>query len=334
MRLLHSIRKRLNGTYRKAEIETRAKFLGYLERSLREDGTLSPKMRDFYRDLAHEFKLVQKRMKLSMFIGGPASRLIYGSGLGYEAVRKAFEEREGVLVLNGAAVPEPLNASDTMTFILEFYDIVFPHIAGPDFDVFNEGPYEFGEHVRLRPGDVVMDCGANMGFFSAVASARGCTVYAFEPMEYIRKSYTDKTAALNRNITVVPYALSDGERELIFKLHKNIESSHDVTDTVGGIPENTAEDGHFQKVRAIGMDRFVAENGIERVDFIKADIEGAERLMLAGARETMRRFSPKISICTYHLPDDPEVLRNLILDIQPKYKIVEKFQKMYAYVEK
>lgn len=328
MRLFRSIRSRLNGTYRRAELETRARFIEYLEKSLRDDADLTPAMRVFYRELAAEFRQIQKRMRFSFFVGGPISRTLYGAELGYQAVRRAFEQPDGVLVLNGAALPPPLTATDTITFIGEFYDIVFPHIAGPDFDVFNEGPYELGEHVRIRPGDVVMDCGANMGFFSAVASSRGCRVYAFEPMEYIRRNYTDKTAALNRNVTVVPCALSDRRRELVFKLHKNIESSHDIT---GSVADNGEVAGRLQKVQAIPLDEFVTENRLERVDFIKADIEGAERLLLSGAKETIRRFRPKISICTYHLPDDPEVLRNLILDAEPKYQIIEKYQKMYAF---
>ena len=73
-------------------------------------------------------------------------------------------------------------------------------------------------------------------------------------------------------------------------------------------------------------------DGLERVDFIKADIEGAERLMLKGAQETLRRFAPKLSICTYHLPDDKEVLEALIKQANPHYVIEHRWQKLYAHV--
>lgn len=68
------------------------------------------------------------------------------------------------------------------------------------------------------------------------------------------------------------------------------------------------------------------ENALPRVDSIKADIEGYERYMLMGAQETLRRFAPKLALCTYHLPDDPEVLSELILIKQanPDYNIVLK----------
>jgi hypothetical protein len=80
------------------------------------------------------------------------------------------------------------------------------------------------------------------------------------------------------------------------------------------------------------MDEYVNENNLAKVDFIKADIEGAERLMLAGARNVLKDFAPKLSICTYHLPDDPAVLEELIRDANPKYEVTHKWQKLYAHV--
>ncbi|GHS89510.1 hypothetical protein AGMMS49957_12890 [Synergistales bacterium] len=44
---------------------------------------------------------------------------------------------------------------------------------------------------------------------------------------------------------------------------------------------------------------------MERMEFIKTDIEGYERHMLKGAAKTLKRFAPKLALCTYRLPDDP-----------------------------
>ncbi|HQB50890.1 MAG TPA: FkbM family methyltransferase [bacterium] len=68
---------------------------------------------------------------------------------------------------------------------------------------------------------------------------------------------------------------------------------------------------------------------------MKADIEGAERLMLKGAEQTIRRFKPSIAIRIYHLPDDPEVIEAMLKEFVPEYKI-EKFGRktLYAYLEK
>jgi hypothetical protein len=76
----------------------------------------------------------------------------------------------------------------------------------------------------------------------------------------------------------------------------------------------------------------VKQKNLKKINFIKADIEGAERDMLRGAKETLRTMHPKLAICEYHLPDDPEVLEAIIKEANPNYVIEHKYMKLYAYV--
>lgn len=272
--------------------------------------------------------------KLGFFIGKNLARRLLGVQASksqtpyYDLICSVFGQ-DGRLALKDIFLPVMLSSADKKVFANEFGDIMFPYLLGDLCEelTYIEGPYELCNHVYLRENDVVIDCGANIGMFSAVSSAKGCKVYAFEPMNYIIDNYLSKTAEWNKNITVCPYALADEKKDLLFELYEgNIGASRESTnlDRQGG--------RQYQQVRAVSLDDFVSENGLDQVDFIKADIEGAERYMLLGAKNTIRKFSPKISICTYHLPDDPQVLREILLDIQPKYKIVEKYMKMYAYL--
>ncbi|MCC8164660.1 MAG: FkbM family methyltransferase [Planctomycetes bacterium] len=191
-----------------------------------------------------------------------------------------------------------------------------------------EGPYEVGD-VCLKEGDIVVDAGANMGMFSAVAAHAGCRVLAFEPIQYIRETYLEKNAALNGNIEIIPYALSDRREELRFvSFQENLGASRRVEDLQGDMKN----DNPVEVVQAVTLDEYVRERGIERVDFIKADIEGSERRLLLGATEVLRTFAPKLSLCTYHLSDDPEVMTKIILDAQPKYRILQRESKLYASV--
>jgi hypothetical protein len=80
------------------------------------------------------------------------------------------------------------------------------------------------------------------------------------------------------------------------------------------------------------LDSFVEERGLARIDFIKADIEGAERDMLKGATRVLRDFAPKLAICTYHLADDPVVLEAIIKSANPGYKVVHLRHKLFASV--
>ena len=87
-------------------------------------------------------------------------------------------------------------------------------------------------------------------------------------------------------------------------------------------------------VNVTSIDNFVTENGLTHVDFIKADIEGYERKLLKGATMTLREFAPKLSLCSYHFPDDPIVLRALIKKANPSYKFEQRKNILFAWVTK
>jgi methyltransferase FkbM-like protein len=68
------------------------------------------------------------------------------------------------------------------------------------------------------------------------------------------------------------------------------------------------------------IDELVAELNLTRVDFIKMDIEGAEKNALRGARQTLGRFRPRLAISAEHLPDDDTAIPALVRTLQPSYQ--------------
>lgn len=216
-----------------------------------------------------------------------------------------------------------MNDLELYEMLSQFQDLVYPYLN--DYSEVVEGVYEYS-NVKLNKGDIVLDCGTNMGLFSARAAALGCKVFSFEPsplpikyLKYVKEIYND-------NITIAPYALAEKEgKSLFYVTNNNIGAGNLIGKTHGNA--DTIE------VSVTTIDHFLVENQINRVDFIKADIEGAERLMLKGAKETLRKYSPKLSLCSYHLFDDISVMTDLILDANPDYKIKYAWQKMYAWVE-
>jgi len=125
---------------------------------------------------------------------------------------------------------------------------------------------------------------------------------------------------LKNKIIIVPYALSNQKGEAEFTV---------LDGTLVGSSMVLPNNGRKEKANLISIDEYCIENNIAPT-FIKADIEGAERMMLAGAKKILQEQAPKLSICTYHLPDDKTVLRKLILDGNANYKITEKWKKYYA----
>ena len=75
------------------------------------------------------------------------------------------------------------------------------------------------------------------------------------------------------------------------------------------------------KVMLTTIDKMVGELRLDRVDFIKMDIEGAERKALVGARDTVARFKPRMAISMEHLPDDFETFTAVIAKLWPDLKI-------------
>lgn len=208
-------------------------------------------------------------------------------------------------------------------YAMEIGDILYPGLF-ESYKFVDEGPYEWLD-VEIEAGDVVFDCGANLGIFSLYAAYRGAKVYAFEPISAAREILR-KTMSLNpelaKRVEVVPYALGDKEGTAEFTV---------LDGTLVGSSMVFSQEGRKETAKITTIDLFCKENGIAPT-FIKADIEGAERLMLSEAQKTLGSDAPKLSLCTYHLPDDKKVMRSLILSGNPGYKIIDKWKKFYARV--
>jgi FkbM family methyltransferase len=171
---------------------------------------------------------------------------------------------------------------------------------------------------------VVIDAGAWIGDFSAYANSKGAIVYAFEPVEEIYNILCE-TQKLNRG-EMYPIQMGLGD------YCGNVDIS--ITENSIGNSIVREEETIIKKERIsiTTLDQFVEENNLAKIDFIKADIEGAERNMLKGASNVLKTFAPKLAICTYHLPDDPDVLEKIILEINPNYKIIHLRKKLFAAV--
>jgi FkbM family methyltransferase len=188
-----------------------------------------------------------------------------------------------------------------------------------------EGPYGYKDgsfDVTIKKDDIVIDAGAWIGDFSAYAISKGAMAYAFEPVK-ANFDLLCQTKKLNTGVIhPIQKGLSNSECELEISIDKENSGANSIL----------LQGEEYEKIFITTLDKFVEENNLERVDFIKADIEGAERDMLKGATNVLKTFAPKLAICTYHFPDDPEVLEKIIIDANPKYTVVHLRHKLFATV--
>jgi len=211
----------------------------------------------------------------------------------------------------------------------QYFDLIYPYAKKRLVDsLAGEGPYE-KDSVVLKYGDYVIDAGANLGIFSIFASQRvgeNGMVYAFEPVEEIRDFSLRESVRLNNvlNIQIEPYALGGADKKIRFFLDDY---------NIGG-SSGFESRGHEEIVEQITLDKFVKENNIQKINFIKIDVEGMERNLLTGAESTIKKFKPKIAICIYHRPDDPQILQEMLSNFVPEYRFTKTKTKLYAWVNK
>lgn len=139
----------------------------------------------------------------------------------------------------------------------------------------------------LYPGSVFLDVGANVGYYSILASGRvgkDGHVHAFEidprPLRCLRKNANSCT---NRNLTIHERAVSDrvGTGVLIAEL----DCGHSAV----------KQDGIGMRVQTVSLDYWIDQPGApNRIDVIKLDIEGGEIFALEGARRLIEKFRPLI----------------------------------------
>lgn len=77
-------------------------------------------------------------------------------------------------------------------------------------------------------------------------------------------------------------------------------------------------------IKTKSIDDLVKERGLEKVDFIKMDIEGSELAALKGAKRTICQYKPNLAICIYHKIEDFYMIPKYIKQIVPEYKLYVK----------
>ncbi len=137
--------------------------------------------------------------------------------------------------------------------------------------------YEFGP-VRVEPGDVVIDVGANIGEFSRAVAGCAGQVISVDPDPNVWGVLARNLEGLN-NVRILQIALSDTDGEIDFYLSTESADSSIVQ------PRKFSD---VIKVRASTLDSLVKDAALPMVDFLKLEAEGWEPEILAGARQTLK----------------------------------------------
>lgn len=148
--------------------------------------------------------------------------------------------------------------------------------------------------TQIKEGDVVIDAGANIGYYVNIerklVGMKGM-VYAVEPVkrnfEILDMNMKLHPRPYNVYIERTAFGDKDSNDEKIFlsthcNLHSFVKDIHQTNNT--------------EKVKMVKLDTFVKNRGIERLDFIRMDVEGYEVFIIKGAWQTLLKYKPKLFI--------------------------------------
>jgi FkbM family methyltransferase len=156
------------------------------------------------------------------------------------------------------------------------------------------GSYEYQKQTalqqELQEGDVVYDIGANVGFYSLLASVLigdAGHVYSFEPapenLQELRKHLEINHV---RNCTVIGAAVDSADGEAIF-------------DPSGDRCTGRLAATGSLRVRTVALDSLVSRKEIPPPNLMKIDIEGAELECLRGAANMIQESRPVVFLATH-----------------------------------
>jgi FkbM family methyltransferase len=179
-------------------------------------------------------------------------------------------------------------------------DLKFDLHLGNDLSLalFVEGTYEPNEFAflaeRLRPGMTFVDAGANEGLYTLFGARRvgpQGRVLSVEPSTREFERLKSNVAA-NRlgNVLLVRAALSDRVGTAMLQVAEN---RHSGQNTLGSFAY-AIQLYEQSETDVIPLDVLCKRHGIDRIDVLKMDVEGAELSILRGATSMLRRHPPII----------------------------------------
>jgi FkbM family methyltransferase len=195
-----------------------------------------------------------------------------------------------------------------------------------DHKILFTGVYERGTNsileAHVKPGDVVVEAGANTGtetlLISRLTGAKG-KVLAFEPVPHVVNKLKNNLALNNiENAQVMELALGETRKEISFYVYPENHPNQ-------GMGSKVLENSGLEKITVMQttLDSLVEDGTIARIDFLKMDVQGAEFDILRGGINCIKKYRPKIFL---EAADDLSNLRaiyNYLADLNYAIRLIK-----------
>lgn len=194
-------------------------------------------------------------------------------------------------------------------FFKDFNTSFIPNIL---HEIYYERVYD--PHLKGKKDLIIVDFGANIGLTSFFFKDYAKQVYAVEPSQR-HIECINKLIEFNdiKNIKVCPYAISNENGTAKFYHNDNV-TMYSLKDTV-----NKKDD--FEEVKTITVDAFMELEGLDHIDFLKMDLEGAEDIVVAS--DGFKKVAHKVDriLGEYHDWNSvsQDMLKNMFTDLGFKF---------------
>ncbi len=175
-------------------------------------------------------------------------------------------------------------------------------------------------YLLPKKDDVVIDVGANYGFYSLLSSrliGDGGLILALEP-ESTNYAVLVANLMVNniKNTKALKIGLSDNENNEICLYLSSHPGQHSL------VFQRTSD---FEFIAVRTLDNLIEELDVKKVNLIKIDAEGAEIPILKGALKTITRYKPALTIASYHYLNEAIEVRDFIKNNSDFYDIKSTF---------
>ena len=159
------------------------------------------------------------------------------------------------------------------------------------------GTYEAAElkllNQHLSENSTFIDIGANFGLYTLSAAEKISDtgkIICFEP-------FPENFQALTKNITrnklsmITAENMAIGDQRGMLKLYYQPSENN-----LGMVSATHLENSKVHEVEVLSLDDYLENRDVDKIDFIKIDVEGFEYRVLFGMKKTLATYSPKILI--------------------------------------
>lgn len=306
----------------------------------------------YLREIIKEYAPV-KALNIWLSLHNKKKKVIFGAGKNGKKIKKLFPNEDWICFIdNNVKVPyidglEVISLEKLMKCKEEFVVIISP-VKGYeeiehqlyDCGIDNNDIFVFGEKVLKQKEyfedfiphseqEVFVDAGVYDGQttieFTAWSQNKYEQIYMFEPSTDYYKRFYKNVEQLERCNWI---------KKGLWKAEGNLKvferPDHDIAtmENLDGVrTEAIYEEGNWIEIPVTSLDESLKD---KRITLIKMDIEGSEYDALLGCKNIISTQNPKLIICLYHKLEDVWTIPELILNINPNYKLYVRHYSMGA----